>query len=1314
MESTSKIEKLRGTENWLQWRFVLSTLLEEDDNVFEVIQGKLTHPGDTAAVAEERKRFLKADKAARKLIVTSVEKKPLDLLLSCTTAYDMWKKLNSVYDMKSEENLSMIQKQFFDFKWEENNSVAHNISKIEQLSVKMKALGSDVGDKMIITRILTSLPRKFNHFHSAWDSVDETKKTLDSLTTRLITEESRWKSDDEKEESVALVTKTNSHRKEQPKQSNASGGKCFNCGRTGHQKKDCTRCFICKRNNHKSSECHFRDKGRDKKEHHSRDQGQESSNQKMPVKIGYLGSRSATQAVSEEAWVIDSGASEHMTGRREWFTEFEEFEVRDKIEIGDGTFMEAVGKGNIEIETFVNGKRVAGTMSDVLYVPNMKRNLFSVKYVAKKGIDFKISQKGRECTFSREGKIVAKGIDVGNLYKLDMHVIIPSVCNLSKREQSDENTLQLWHERLCHQNVKHVEKFLKGLNVKIKDTGEFFCEGCVYGKHHRSSFHDKMERATKPREIIYTDVCGPMEVESIGKKLYFLIFKDDFSKFTKIYFLRHKSEVIEKLKIYCLEIQNQFDCKIKEIHSDGGKEFKNKDVEKFLNSQGIRHTINVPYTPEQNGVAERENRTIVEAGRSMLYSKKELPLYLWAEAMNTAVHVINKTGPTKQGNKTPYELWYGKSAGIEYFRVFGTECFTHIPKEKRQKLDKKAIKGYLVGYLDDGQGFRVYVPSIRDVVLSRDVKFKPEQVSAEFASVKLSKESEAEKAPQNIESDEEAYESASDHENIEQPPALDENVRQLRDRRNIKRLDFYGCPIMYLADKIPANYKEAMQSEQRDFWKEAMLDEMKSQIENNTWILVERPNNKKLINNRWVFTKKVNSDKTERYKARLVIKGCSQVEGIDYVETFSPVARFDTVRLIFSIAAKYNFCIGQFDIKTAFLYGDLKEDIFMRQPEGFNDGTDRVCKLLKSLYGLKQAPRCWRERLTKFLLKLKFYQSKADPCFYIYIENNKLMLLVMYVDDGYIIASHKILIDEFLNELSKEFEITSTTDVKNFLGIEIERLDNGAIFVHQSKYIKSILERFNMQEANSVSTPIETNWNDNNNANMNSCNAPYREAVGNLMFLQTVSRPDISFALNVAARNLEKPSECHWQLVKRILRYLRGTSEMGLLYSREGNLEAFSDADYAGDKETRKSTSGVVCTYAGAAITWQSKKQQCVALSTTEAEYVSAALGAKELIWLKKMFGECKIDDINYVLNVDNTSAMKLIKNPEFHQRSKHIDVKYHFLRDLYNKGEIDVKYVSSDEQLADIFTKALPKPRFEYLRQKLGLKCKREIMKNN
>ena len=506
-------------------------------------------------------------------------------------------------------------------------------------------------------------------------------------------------------------------------------------------------------------------------------------------------------------------------------------------------------------------------------------------------------------------------------------------------------------------------------------------------------------------------------------------------------------------------------------------------------------------------------------------------------------------------------------------------------------------------------------------------------------------------------------------------------------------------------NSVPSNFEEAINSVDREKWISAMKNEMNSLKENETWKLVEK-SNQKVINCRWVFTKKEN----DVFKARLVIKGYAQTEGIDYKETFSPVVRFDTVRFLMSIAARQGLKLGKFDIKTAFLYGTLIEEIFMKQPEGFSDGTSRVCKLLKSLYGLKQAPRCWSEEFTKFLESLGFCRSKADPCLFIYEKDGTIILIAVFVDDGFVVASSIRLIEGLFNNLKKKFQITCTLNVENFLGVEIHRSADGSILLHQESYAKKVLERFKMLESNSMKTPIECGWNDKD-LSKSACNVPYREAVGNLMYLAVVTRPDISFAVNVASRALENPTERHWSLVKRIMRYIKGTLDVGLLYQKSGNFVTYSDADYAGDCKTRKSTSGMVCMNASAAITWQSKRQQCVALSTTEAEYVSASAATKEIVWMRKLFEDCKILNVKYVLHVDNMSAIKLIKNPEFHERTKHIDIKYHYVRNAYKDGVMDVEYINTDEQIADIFTKALSKPKFEYFVHMLGLKSKTEMI---
>lgn len=1319
----SRIEKLRDQDNWPQWKFVVRTLLEEDQDLLDVCEGSLVAPeeGDEG-YANKLKKYQKADKAARKLIVTSVEKKPLDLLLTCKSAKEMWTKLNAVFDMKSEENLSLVQKQFFDLTWDSSESVVHNLTKMEQLSAKMKALNSEISSTLLLSRVLTILPPKFNYFHTAWESMEDSKKNFETLTTRLMSEELRLNTQEKTEEAAsALFTNKignqkykSDSRKNNNQQNKERKIRCYTCGSYEHKRKDCQGCFICGSKNHLKRGC---PKNSEKPSTSQRENLRSSNSAEKMLFTG-----TSAPSMDRDCWLIDSGASDHMTHRKEWFCEYTEFKVPVYVKIGNGEQIEALGKGNIKIETSVDNKRIPGVLTNVLFVPCLNQNLFSVKTAAKKNINFLITDQGEKCLFTFKDKVIATGSDIASLYQLNLRVIPPKMCLLTDKLDN----LQLWHERLCHQNKRHVKQFLNKLGIEVNLNSEF-CDGCAYGKHHKSCFNERVDRAKEPREIIHSDVCGPMQVESLGRKKYAVIFKDEFSGYRKIYFIREKSEVAKIIKDFCIEIKNQFGQNIKELHTDGGKEYVNKEVELFLKNNGIKHTVTIAYSPQQNGVAERENRIIVEAARSMIYSKTNIPLSLWAEAMYTAAYVINITGPTKVVNKTPYELWSKKTATVNYLKVFGTECFIHIPGEKRKKFDKKAIRGIMVGYVEGCKGYRIYVPSKQDIVLSRDVLFKEEKLAPIETNVEIknntgekdddslsNKEIDKKEISDLIKSDDETFESANEDESLDavqdMQSSSETNTRQLRDRNSLRKTEFFGCPISFYAESLPTNYNDVLKSEDKKEWEKAMHEEIESLNQNNTWILVDKPEGQKILNSRWIFKIKINPDGTKRYKARLVIKGCSQIEGIDYTETFSPVVRFDTVRTMLSIAVKDDLILGQFDIKTAFLHGTLKENIYMRQPDGINDGSKKVCKLVKSLYGLKQAPRCWTEHFGTFVKNFGFKESEADPCLYIYLKDCKKLLLSIYVDDGLLAASHESLLDLFFDSLKKEFDSTTTKEVKSFLGLEIYRLKNNSIFISQEKYAEKILERYNMRDSNPVSTPIETGWNQTNSDKRNNA-VPYREAVGNLTFLQVVSRPDIGFAVNIASRNLENPTDESWSLVKRILRYIKGTTDKGLLYSKSGVFETYCDADFAGDKDTRKSTTGVVCIYSNAAITWQSKRQNCVALSTTEAEYISAAAAAKEMVWIKRLLNDCQNYCNEYMLYVDNASAIKLIKNPELHQRSKHIDVRYHYVRNLYRDGLINVHYIQSEKQIADIFTKALPKPQFVNLRSKLGLVSKNEIL---
>lgn len=523
--------------------------------------------------------------------------------------------------------------------------------------------------------------------------------------------------------------------------------------------------------------------------------------------------------------------------------------------------------------------------------------------------------------------------------------------------------------------------------------------------------------------------------------------------------------------------------------------------------------------------------------------------------------------------------------------------------------------------------------------------------------------------------------------------------------RNKKESSYLCCEDKLSENEVPDSYEKALTSIDATKWIKSIKEELDSHHQNNTWTLVDKTPNMRLIGCKWVFRIK-EEPSGPRYKSRLCAKGYSQTKGIDYQETFSPTVRYDSIRLLLSEAAQHNLQIIQLDIKTAFLYGELEEDIYMTLPEGLTCDTNKVCKLNKSLYGLKQAPRCWNSKFDAVLKKFGLVNSKADQCVYVGNINGAKCYLCLYVDDGLLFAKDVSTLKGLINDLQSIFEV-KTCSLRNFVGVEIQKYDK-YIFIHQSIYVEKLLNKFNMYNCKPNSIPVDPHMKLEKGEGETEQNIPYREAVGSLMHLATVSRPDISFAVSLVSRFLNCYNETHWNAVKKILKYLKETKDYGLCYTPTSGpnvVIGYSDADYANDPSSRRSVTGYVFTKNGAAVTWACQRQQTVALSTTEAEFMAACAATKEAMWVKQLL--CDIGEFHQksvCLNLDNQSAISVIKNINFHKRCKHIDIKYHFIKEKYYAKVIDLNYVCTNEQYADIFTKPLPKIKFNYLRNKIGM----------
>jgi hypothetical protein len=495
-------------------------------------------------------------------------------------------------------------------------------------------------------------------------------------------------------------------------------------------------------------------------------------------------------------------------------------------------------------------------------------------------------------------------------------------------------------------------------------------------------------------------------------------------------------------------------------------------------------------------------------------------------------------------------------------------------------------------------------------------------------------------------------------------------------------------------DEEPTRYTIAKSHPQ---WRAAMNEEFQALLKNKTWHLVPPRAGLNVVDCKWIFKLKRKADGSiDRYKARLVAKGFKQQYGVDYDDTFSPVVKPTTIRLLLSLVVSRGWSLRQIDIQNAFLHGHLNEDVYMKQPPDFID-SDRphyLCKLDKSLYGLKQAPRAWFSRLSGTLLQLGFHASKADVSLFIFNKGGIQMYILIYVDDIIIVSSSSSATDRLLAQLQAEFAVKDLGSLSYFLGIEVHHTPTGLLLT-QHKYIQDILKRTNMASSSLVPTPMLPT-----DKLMLASGDPlsaedstrYRSVVGALQYL-SLTRPDISFCVNRVCQFLSAPTTTHWAAVKHILRYLHATSDLGLCITKTASslISAFSDADWAGNPDDRRSTGGYVIFFGGNLISWSSRKQPTVSRSSTEAEYKAVANATAEIIWIQVLLRELGIlQHRPPSLWCDNIGATYLLANPIFHRRTKHVEVDYHFVRERVASRQLEVRFISSKDQTADIMTKPL------------------------
>ena len=520
------------------------------------------------------------------------------------------------------------------------------------------------------------------------------------------------------------------------------------------------------------------------------------------------------------------------------------------------------------------------------------------------------------------------------------------------------------------------------------------------------------------------------------------------------------------------------------------------------------------------------------------------------------------------------------------------------------------------------------------------------------------------------------------------------NLRDQHIQRLSKRLPNRANLALISFENEPQTLAEAKDRSDWPHWERTISEELGALDKNGTWIVVEREPHMRPIKNKWVLKLKRDDKGIPRYKARLVAKGFTQIPEIDFKETYAPVAGMTTIRLFLSIANKHDLELLQFDVRTAFLYGELEEEIFMEMPDG-QEQEGKVCKLVKSLYGLKQSPRCWNKRFSQFLAMFNLTQSRNDAC--LYYNKDKSILLIIYVDDGIIAAKCATALAKIVDHLESEFEL-KTMECGTYLGVQINRdRKKRTILLNQSTYIQTILDKFGMSDCNAACTPEELKSDFESSPPLEN-DQKFKQLVGNILYLVSCTRPDVAHALSMASRT-PKPTEAHWNALKRILRYLKGSSDFGIQFSagKAQHLIGYSDADHANDSSTRRSNTGYCIFYGGGPISWKCARQPIVTLSTTEAEYVSGCELTKQLIPIRELLIE--LGDMREgapaKIMIDNLSTIKIAKDESAQHRTKHIDVRAKWLTEQFHAKKITIDHIRSDEQVADILTKPLAKTKF-------------------
>ena len=1103
----------------------------------------------------------------------------------------------------------------------------------------------------------------------------------------------------------------------------------------------------------------------------------------------------------DDTWVLDSGATSHMTGDRGMFAELDT-SIVGTVRFGDGSQVDICGQGTV---LFAGKTGEHLVVERVYWIPRLNTHIISLGQLDEVGNEVRIKNGILRVRDEEDRLLIKVERSATRLYKLSARTAQPAC--YSALPSSD--VAWLWHARFGHLNFDNLRRLSRRGMVRGLPTVDHvnqLCDACLAGKQRRSSFPLKAKyRSRQKLELVHGDLCGPVTPATPAGKRYFLLLVDDATRFMWLALLASKDEAEANIVRLKASAEMESSCKLKTLRTDRGGEFTSGSFTAYCAEIGMERHLTAPYSPQQNGVVERRNQTIVGMARSLLKAKM-LPGEFWGEAVSTAVFILNRSATKALDGVTPYEAWYGQKPDVSFLRTFGSIVHVKDTRPGLKKMDDRSRKMIFVGYPAGTKGYRAYDPISGRVVITRDAVFdesarwdwntgeeqahgfsgaeftvehlvlqpatptpetgsagdSPGSTSSSTSSTPTTRQDEptaqgefnpaptspnvrptapgaqSEKRTAGSVSRAEPGDSqdtpvfkakqSTTHPIVEfvTPPSrysrmLDDQDTEARIRfRTLQNLEAAGPATETLPDEEeeeelhllafeePGSFDEAKADAN---WRRAMQAEMASIEENSTWHLTTLPPGHRAIGLKWVYkVKKDAHGAVLKHKARLVAKGYVQRHGVDYDEVFAPVARLESIRLLLALAAGKGWPVHHMDVKSAFLNGDLEEEVYVQQPPGFAaSGKEHlVLRLRKALYGLKQAPRAWNTKLDACLIQLGFTRCESEAGMYARGTNGRLLVGV-YVDDLVITGSNSSTIEAFKLEMMEQFKMSDLGLLTYYLGIEVHQSPAG-IDIAQTAYALKLIEKAGLAGCSPCQTPMEARLKLSKDSSAPKVDASkYRSTIGSLRYL-VHTRPDLAFAVGYMSRFMEAPTEEHQAAVKRIIRYIAGTPHFGCRYSREegaARLVGYSDSDLGGDMDSRKSTTGSLFFLGSSPVTWQSMKQSVIAISSCESEYVAGATTACQGIWLARLLAEFSGGDAQpepAVLRMDNQSAIALAKNPVFHDRSKHIELKYHFIREAVETKKIELEFVPTKLQLADILTKPLGRILFTELRSRVGM----------